>query len=120
MGPPVTIDLPGEAWLPRDYVPDFRAKIDVYHRLSRAANRLGRARAGRAPEPLICRNTLADVPLTGLFLSSCWRAFRQFVAPEWLHIFCVPIVPELLQFLNFFRILRRKVILLTRVFCDQI
>ena len=34
--PPVHIDLPGEAWLPRDYVPDFRAKIDVYRRLSRA------------------------------------------------------------------------------------
>ena len=34
--PPVNIDLPGEAWLPRDYVPDFRAKIDVYRRLSRA------------------------------------------------------------------------------------
>ncbi len=34
--PPVTIDLPGEAWLPRDYCSDFRAKIDVYRRLSRA------------------------------------------------------------------------------------
>ena len=34
--PPVNIDLPGEAWLPRDYVPDFRAKVDVYRRLSRA------------------------------------------------------------------------------------
>jgi transcription-repair coupling factor (superfamily II helicase) len=34
--PPVNIDLPGEAWLPREYVPDFRAKIDVYRRLSRA------------------------------------------------------------------------------------
>jgi len=34
--PPVNLDLPGEAWLPRDYVPDFRAKIDVYRRLSRA------------------------------------------------------------------------------------
>ena len=34
--PPVNVDLPGEAWLPRDYVPDFRAKIDVYRRLSRA------------------------------------------------------------------------------------
>ena len=34
--PPVHVDLPGEAWLPRDYVPDFRAKIDVYRRLSRA------------------------------------------------------------------------------------
>jgi len=34
--PPVIIDLPGEAWLPRDYCADFRAKIDVYRRLSRA------------------------------------------------------------------------------------
>jgi transcription-repair coupling factor (superfamily II helicase) len=34
--PPVNIDLPGEAWLPRDFCPDFRAKIDVYRRLSRA------------------------------------------------------------------------------------
>lgn len=34
--PPVNIDLPGEAWLPRDYCADFRAKIDVYRRLSRA------------------------------------------------------------------------------------
>jgi len=33
--PPVTIDLPGEAWLPRDFIPDLRAKIDVYRRLSR-------------------------------------------------------------------------------------
>ena len=33
--PPVTIDLPGAAWLPRDFIPDFRAKIDVYRRLSR-------------------------------------------------------------------------------------
>jgi len=34
--PPVVIDLPGEAWLPRDYCSDFRAKIDIYRRLSRA------------------------------------------------------------------------------------
>jgi transcription-repair coupling factor (superfamily II helicase) len=33
--PPVTVDLPGDAWLPRDFIPDFRAKIDVYRRLSR-------------------------------------------------------------------------------------
>ena len=33
--PAVNVDLPGEAWLPRDYVPDLRAKIDVYRRLSR-------------------------------------------------------------------------------------
>ena len=34
--PAVNVDLPGAAWLPRDYVPDIRAKIDVYRRLSRA------------------------------------------------------------------------------------
>ena len=32
----MNLDLPGEAWLPRDYIADFRAKIDVYRRLSRA------------------------------------------------------------------------------------
>lgn len=32
----VAIDLPGEAWLPRHYVPEMRLKIDLYRRLSRA------------------------------------------------------------------------------------
>jgi len=32
----VAIDLPGEAWLPRHYVPDIRLKIDLYRRLCRA------------------------------------------------------------------------------------
>jgi transcription-repair coupling factor (superfamily II helicase) len=36
--PPVTIDLPGDAWLPREYIADFRAKIDVYRRLARATD----------------------------------------------------------------------------------
>jgi transcription-repair coupling factor (superfamily II helicase) len=31
----VNIDLPGEAFLPRGYVPDMRAKIDLYRRLAR-------------------------------------------------------------------------------------
>ncbi|MEX2310806.1 MAG: transcription-repair coupling factor [Pirellulales bacterium] len=31
----VNIDLPGEAYLPRNYVPDMRAKIDLYRRLAR-------------------------------------------------------------------------------------
>jgi transcription-repair coupling factor (superfamily II helicase) len=31
----VNIDLPGEAYLPRTYVPDLRAKIDLYRRLAR-------------------------------------------------------------------------------------
>jgi transcription-repair coupling factor (superfamily II helicase) len=31
----VSVDLPGEAYLPRGYVPDMRAKIDLYRRLAR-------------------------------------------------------------------------------------
>jgi transcription-repair coupling factor (superfamily II helicase) len=31
----VNIDLPGEAYLPRSYVPDMRSKIDLYRRLAR-------------------------------------------------------------------------------------
>lgn len=34
--PAVAIDLPGRAFLPREYIPDIRSKIDVYRRLSRA------------------------------------------------------------------------------------
>ncbi len=34
--PQVTLDLPGDAFLPRDYVGDLRSKIDIYRRLSRA------------------------------------------------------------------------------------
>ncbi len=33
----VNIDLPGEAWIPNDYVPDLRAKIDVYRRMTSIA-----------------------------------------------------------------------------------
>jgi transcription-repair coupling factor (superfamily II helicase) len=35
--PPVRIDLPGDAWIPRDYIADLRSKIDFYRRISRAA-----------------------------------------------------------------------------------
>ncbi len=31
----VTIELPGQAYLPRNYVPDLRAKVDLYRRLAR-------------------------------------------------------------------------------------
>ncbi len=34
--PAVAIDLPGDAWLPRDYIADLRTKIDIYRRISRA------------------------------------------------------------------------------------
>jgi transcription-repair coupling factor (superfamily II helicase) len=33
----VDVNLPGEAYLPDDYVPDMRLKIDLYRRLSRVA-----------------------------------------------------------------------------------
>ncbi len=55
----VTIDLPYSAYLPRDYVPDRRQRIEVYRRLSRIrrTDRLEdfrqelRDRFGKAPEP---------------------------------------------------------------------
>jgi transcription-repair coupling factor (superfamily II helicase) len=34
----VNVDLPGEAYLPRHYVPDMRLKIDLYRRLARLAS----------------------------------------------------------------------------------
>jgi transcription-repair coupling factor (superfamily II helicase) len=37
----VDIDLPGAAYLPRGYVPDQRAKVDIYRRLARMTNEEG-------------------------------------------------------------------------------
>ena len=34
----VHVDLPGETYLPRTYVPDMRAKVDLYRRLSRVSS----------------------------------------------------------------------------------
>ena len=36
----VTLDLPGEAFIPRGYVPDMRLKIDLYRRLQRVARQV--------------------------------------------------------------------------------
>ena len=36
--PPVRIDLPGDAWIPKDYIVDLRSKIDFYRRISRASS----------------------------------------------------------------------------------
>lgn len=55
----VNIDLPGEAYLPDEYVPDHRLKIDLYRRMSRIASEkdvqaLGdelRDRFGTPPDP---------------------------------------------------------------------
>lgn len=54
----VNLDLPGEAFLPRHYIPDMRMKIDLYRRLSRVSNETELAeiveemedRFGRVPE----------------------------------------------------------------------
>src|SRR5690242_9390566 len=35
----VNVALPGEAFLPRSYVPDIRAKIDLYRRIARVTTR---------------------------------------------------------------------------------
>jgi transcription-repair coupling factor (superfamily II helicase) len=35
----VDVDLPGEGYIPRSYVPDLRLKIDLYRRLGRVSNR---------------------------------------------------------------------------------
>ncbi len=58
--PQVALDLPGDAFLPREFVADFRSKIDIYRRLSRATdeaqiNDLGAElvdRFGPRPEPV--------------------------------------------------------------------
>ena len=34
----VNVDLPGEAYIPRSYVPDMRLKIDLYRRLTRVSS----------------------------------------------------------------------------------
>ena len=34
----VSVDLPGEGYLPRQYVPDMRLKIDLYRRIARLAD----------------------------------------------------------------------------------
>jgi transcription-repair coupling factor (superfamily II helicase) len=34
----VDVDLPGQGYIPRSYVPDMRLKIDLYRRLARASN----------------------------------------------------------------------------------
>jgi len=36
--PAVAVDLPGDAWLPREFIPDYRSKLDVYRRLSRTVS----------------------------------------------------------------------------------
>ena len=84
----VDIDLPGEAYLPSDYVPDQRTKIDLYRRLSRAAdfNELEEFgselsdRFGPRPEPVERLLTLAELRLE----AAVWQLSALFVETGFL------------------------------------
>lgn len=65
----VDVDLPGEGFIPREYVPDMRLKIDLYRRMARVCNRseLDDLRAelldrfGAPPPPALHLLELAEV-----------------------------------------------------------
>ncbi|MBI2826461.1 MAG: transcription-repair coupling factor [Planctomycetia bacterium] len=65
----INIDLPGEAYIPRRYVPDMRLKIDLYRRLGRVATEEELAdlsaelvdRFGAHPDPLSRLLSLVEV-----------------------------------------------------------
>ncbi len=67
----VNIDLPGEALLPDDYVPDLRMKIDMYRRMSRIASLEDveslreelNDRFGRPPESVLHLLALAELKI---------------------------------------------------------
>jgi transcription-repair coupling factor (superfamily II helicase) len=73
----VNVDLPGEAYLPRNYVPDMRLKIDLYRRLSRVTNlgELGELAAELVdrfgPRPAVVDRLLARAELA--ILAHGWR-----------------------------------------------
>ena len=65
----VDVDLPSKAYIPRDYVPDMRAKIDLYRRLARVSDHAELAdfaaelndRFGPPPPPLEQMLSLASL-----------------------------------------------------------
>jgi transcription-repair coupling factor (superfamily II helicase) len=67
----VDLDLPGEGFIPRSYVPDMRLKIDLYRRLARVTNRSELAdfvselsdRFGPPPPPVEHLLSLAEIRL---------------------------------------------------------
>jgi transcription-repair coupling factor (superfamily II helicase) len=67
----VNIDLPGEAFLPDDYVPDLRMKIDLYRRISRVVSAEDiaalidecRDRFGEPPTPVYRLLELAELKM---------------------------------------------------------
>ncbi|MGD0383503.1 MAG: DEAD/DEAH box helicase, partial [Thermoguttaceae bacterium] len=67
----VDIDLPGQGYIPRPYVPDMRLKIDLYRRLARVSSRSELAdfiselsdRFGPPPPPMEHLLSLAEIRL---------------------------------------------------------
>jgi transcription-repair coupling factor (superfamily II helicase) len=67
----VDVDLPGQGYIPRSYVPDMRLKIDLYRRLARVSSRLELAdfiselsdRFGPPPPPMEHLLSLAEIRL---------------------------------------------------------
>jgi transcription-repair coupling factor (superfamily II helicase) len=84
----VDIDLPGEAFLPDDYVPDMRLKIDLYRRFSRAEtfdhlNDLRgelRDRFGPLPEPVERLLALTELKMD----AAVWQIRAVFVEDRFL------------------------------------
>jgi transcription-repair coupling factor (superfamily II helicase) len=84
----VDIDLPGEAFLPDDYVPDMRLKIDLYRRLSRVESfdnlkdlRVElRDRFGALPEPVERLLALTELKMD----AAVWQVSAIFVEDRFL------------------------------------
>jgi transcription-repair coupling factor (superfamily II helicase) len=84
----VDVDLPGEAFIPDDYVPDMRMKIDLYRRLTRVAGDrdLNEYRAeladrfGPPPEPVTRMLSLAELKLE----AAVWQINRIHQEDEYL------------------------------------
>ena len=74
----VDVDLPGEAYIPEDYVPDRRMKIDLYRRLTRVAGDQDlndfrselHERFGEPPDPVVRMLTPLRTEARGRCLAS--------------------------------------------------
>jgi transcription-repair coupling factor (superfamily II helicase) len=84
----VDIDLPGEAFLPDDYIPDMRLKIDIYRRLTRVnqvdeirdlANELN-DRFGTPPAPVQRMLEVAELRID----AAIWQIASVFLEDRYL------------------------------------
>jgi transcription-repair coupling factor (superfamily II helicase) len=84
----VDVNLPGDAFLPEDYVPDLRLKIDLYRRLARVAKYDDLTdfrselvdRFGEPPEPVERLLTLAELKLD----AASWQISAIFIENEFV------------------------------------